>query len=125
MNLTEAGILHRGGAGAMLRTLKPYLIGVPAGLVVWIFICIVVSAFPPAGRPIAVLAVGGTEAALDAVVAAGGEVLEVRDGRVVAISDDPGFVVRLYGETPLIAVLSEGGCGFGRSKAVEARAKDV
>jgi len=98
------------------RKLTPYLIGVPLGLGVWILVSAVVSAFPPAGRPIAVFALGGTAAALDAVVAAGGEILEVRSGRVIAISDDPGFVPRLYGETPLIAVLAEGGCGFGKTK---------
>jgi hypothetical protein len=112
---TEAGVRRREPIGTAVRTLRPYLIGVPLGLAVWIIIYIAVSAFPPAGRPIAVLALGGTAAAFDAAIAAGGDILEVRDGRVIAISSDPGFVVRLYGQSPLIAILAEGGCGFGKS----------
>jgi hypothetical protein len=100
----------------VFRKLKPYLIGVPLGLVTWALIAIIVTLFPPAGRPVAVYAIGGPAAALDAVIAAGGAVLEVRRGVVVAVSDDPGFVARLYSEGPLVAVLAEGGCGFGRTK---------
>jgi hypothetical protein len=110
----------RAFVGRLYRTLKPYLIGVPAGLAVWIGICVAVSAFPPGGRPIAVFALGGTAAAMDAVIAAGGDILEVRNGRVIAISDDPVFVLKLYGEAPLLAVLAEGGCGFGRKTARQA-----
>jgi hypothetical protein len=100
----------------VFRKLTPYLIGVPLGLAAWAAIAIVVTVFPPPGRPVAVYAFGGTAAALDAVIAAGGSILEVRSNRVVAVSDDPGFVARLYGEGPLVAVLADGGCGFGRAK---------
>jgi hypothetical protein len=92
--------------------LIPYLVGVPLGLATWAMIAVVVAVFPPAGRPIGVYALGGPAVALQAVLAAGGAILEIRGSRVVAVSDDPGFVPRLYGEVPLIAVLADGGCGF-------------
>jgi hypothetical protein len=98
------------------RKLTPYLIGVPLGLATWAVIALIVALFLPAGRPVAVYALGGPAAALDAVIAAGGAVLEVRGNRVVAISDDPAFVARLYGEAPILAVLADGSCGFGRTK---------
>jgi hypothetical protein len=98
----------------VFRKLRPYLVGVPLGLAIWALIAVVVTLFPPAGRPVAVYALGGPVAALDAVIAAGGAVLEIRDNLVVAVSDDPGFVVRLYGEGPLVAVLAAAGCGFGK-----------
>ena len=101
----------------VFRKLRPYLIGVPLGLATWALIAIVVTLFPPAGRPVAVYALGGPAAALDAVIAAGGAVLEVRNNLVVAVSDDPGFVPRLYSEGPLVAVLADGGCGFGKRAA--------
>jgi hypothetical protein len=102
--------------GMVFSRLKPYLLGVPLGLATWALIVIVVALFPPAGRPVAVYALGGPNAALDAVIAAGGAILEIRSNLVVAVSDDPGFVARLYREGPLLAVLAEGGCGFGKTK---------
>jgi hypothetical protein len=105
----------------VFRKLTPYLIGVPLGLATWALIAIVVTLFPPAGRPVAVYALGGPRAALTAIVAAGGSILEVRGNLVVAASEDPGFVARLYREAPLVAVLADGGCGFasgiGRNSA--------
>ncbi len=118
MHGIEAGVVRHPDAGGLARTLRPYLIGVPLGVLTWIVICLVSATFPPGGRPIAVFALAGTQAALDAVIAAGGDILEVRDGRVIAISNDPGFVVRLYAQTPLLAVLAEGGCGFGKGAPV-------
>jgi hypothetical protein len=100
----------------VFRKLTPYLIGVPLGLAPWATIAIIVTIFPPAGRPVAVYALGGPAAALDAVIAAGGSLLEIRGNVVVSVSDDPGFVARLYGEGPLVAVLADGGCGFGKAK---------
>jgi hypothetical protein len=107
----------------VFRKLTPYLIGVPLGLATWALIAIVVTLFPPAGRPVAVYAWGGTTAALDAVVAAGGAILEVRSSLVVAVSDDPGFVSRLYAEAPLLAVLAEGGCGFTGPNSLRRQAR--
>ena len=104
----------------VFRKLTPYLVGVPLGLATWAAIAVIVTVFPPAGRPVAVYALGGPAAALDAVMAAGGSLLEIRGGVVVAVSDDPGFVARLYREAPLLAVLAEGGCGFGKAKRAHA-----
>jgi hypothetical protein len=108
-----------GGSDRMVfRKLTPYLVGVPLGLATWAAIAVIVTVFPPAGRPVAVYALGGPAAALDAVMAAGGSLLEIRGDVVVAISDDPGFVARLYREAPLLAVLADGGCGLGKVKRV-------
>jgi hypothetical protein len=101
--------------------LTPYLIGVPLGLATWAIIAIVVALFPPSGRPVAVYALSGSKAAFDAVVAAGGSIVEVRKNLVVAVSDDPGFVLRLYREAPLVAVLADGGCSAGRTNATRLR----
>jgi len=100
----------------VIHKLTPYLIGVPLGLATWAAIAVIVTVFPPAGRPVAVYALGGPAAALDAVIAAGGDILEIRSNLVVAVSDDPGFVARLYREGPLVAVLADGGCGFGKAR---------
>jgi hypothetical protein len=99
----------------LLHRLRAYIIGVPLGLATWACVLIMISFLPPAGRPVAVYALGGTKAGLDAVVAAEGTVLEVRANAVVAVSGDPGFVARLYTKAPLIVVLTDagGGCGFG------------
>jgi hypothetical protein len=48
----------------------------------------------PAGRQVAVI--GDGAAAVKAIVAAGGRVVEVRRGATLARSDDPHFVARLY-----------------------------
>ena len=101
----------------VFRKLTPYLIGVPLGLATWALIAIVVTLLPPGGRPVAVYALGGPRAALEAVVAAGGSIVEVRNNLVVAVSDSPGFVFRLYRQAPLVAVLADGGCSVGRNGA--------
>ena len=98
---------------SLLAKLKPYLIGVPLGLATWALIAVAVTPLLPPGNPIAVYAWGGPRSALEAVIAAGGSILEVRSNAVVAVSDDPGFVARLYGQAPLLAVLASAGCGFG------------
>jgi len=104
----------------VFHRLTPYLVGVPLGLATWAIIAVVVSLFPPAGRPVAVYAFGGPDAALNAIIAAAVAVLEVRSNLVVAVSDDPGFVARLYREAPVVAVLADGGCGFGKAKPIRA-----
>lgn len=98
---------------SLLAKLKPYLIGVPLGLATWAVIAVAVTPLLPPGSPIAVYAWGGPRSGLDAVIAAGGSILEVRTNAVVAVSDDPGFVAKLYGQAPLVVVSASGGCGFG------------
>lgn len=63
-------------------------------LTIW---CLVMLAMPfvgPAGRQVAV--VGEPNAAARAIVAAGGQIVEVRRGATLARSRDPAFVRRLY-----------------------------
>jgi hypothetical protein len=99
---------------SLLRGLGPYLVGVPLGLAAWALIMIAATPFLPPGGPIAVYAWAGTDAGLDAVIAAGGSIIEVRPNAILAGSDDPDFVVRLYQQAPLVAVSATGGCGFSR-----------
>jgi hypothetical protein len=76
-----------------------------------------------AGEPVAVVAVGGPEAALAAIAAAGGDVLEVRGAQVIAISSSSAFVPRLYrAGALLVALAGQGGCGFGASRSSPPRA---
>jgi hypothetical protein len=107
----------------VFRKLTPYLIGVPLGLAAWALILVLVALFLPVRRPVAVYAWGGTSAALDAIVAAGGAILEVRGNLVLAVSDDPWFVAHLYREAPLVALLADGGCGFTRPNRVRRQAR--
>lgn len=99
---------------SLLRRLRPYLIGVPLGLAAWALIAIAATPFLAPGGPIAVYAWGGTDVALDSVIAAGGSIIEVRPNAVLAASNDPDFVARLYGQAPLLAISASGGCGFSR-----------
>jgi hypothetical protein len=51
--------------------------------------------------------------ALAAVMAADGAILQVRGDIVIAISDDAGFVARLYRAGALLVIPGmPGGCGF-------------
>jgi hypothetical protein len=60
----------------------------------WAAVMLAIPFVGPSGRQVAV--VGDTRRALSAVSAAGGRVVEVRRGAVLARSDDPGFAGRLY-----------------------------
>jgi hypothetical protein len=60
----------------------------------WAAIVLVLPLVGPAGRLTAIP--GDQAAAMAAVSAAGGRVVEVRDGVVLARSDSGGFAVRLY-----------------------------
>jgi hypothetical protein len=63
-------------------------------LLAWAAIMVAMPFVGPAGRQVAV--VGETGAAIRAVAAAGGRLVEIRNGAVLAQSDDPHFPSRLY-----------------------------
>ena len=67
--------------------------GLIAGI--WSMMMIGLPFFGPAGRQVAV--VGDAAEAVRAVLAAGGRIVEVRRGAVLARSDRPGFAAALYG----------------------------
>jgi len=60
----------------------------------WFAIMIVMPLVGPGGRDVAV--VGEQAQAVNAIVAAGGRVVDVRRGATLARSDRPGFVLALY-----------------------------
>lgn len=94
-----------------LRTLGALLLGAPVALAIWGAVMLVLTLFQPAGRPVAVYAPGGAAAAIAAVVAADGYLLEVRGGTVIAIARDDGFVPRLYRSgAALVLAADVGGC---------------
>jgi hypothetical protein len=96
---------------ARTRRILPILIGVPLVLAAWATSVEALTFFQPPGRPLAVVARGGMQGALAAVVAANGYILQVRGDMVIAISDEAGFVPRLYRNGALLVVLSStGGC---------------
>lgn len=63
-------------------------------LTIWALILVAMPFVGPAGRQVAV--VGEANAAVRAITAAGGEVVEVRRGATLARGRTPGFVRRLY-----------------------------
>lgn len=67
----------------------------------WTLVMIVMPFVGPAGRQVAVI--GDGAAAVRAIVAARGSVVEVRRGATLARSADPRFVTALYAEgAPLV-----------------------
>jgi hypothetical protein len=95
------------------RRLVPLVLAAPLVLVLWGLVLVAATLVQPAGRAVAVLAPGGPAAALAAVAAAGGAILEIRPTAVIAIAEDPAFVRRLYQHGPLIVVAARGpGCGI-------------
>ncbi len=111
----------------MSRRFWPYVVGAPLILAAWATIYVGSTFWQPPGTPIAVVALGGSRAAIDAVINAGGAILEVRNGAVVAISDEAGFVQRLYREGPLVAFAARkgAGCGFGNARFAQAQARST
>lgn len=94
-----------------LRSTLTVAIGAVIVLAVWLAAVAVLTFFTPPPQPVAVVARGGLGDALAAVVAADGAILQVRGNTVIAISDAPGFVPRLYRNGALFVVLSRpGGC---------------
>jgi hypothetical protein len=95
------------------RRIRPLLIGVPLVFLAWAASAVAASFLQPPGRPVAVVAAGGVNGALAAVMAADGAILQVRGDTVIAISDDAGFVARLYRAGALLVIPGmPGGCGF-------------
>jgi len=67
----------------------------------WFLLMLALPFVGPSGRQVAV--VGERARALNAITAAGGRVVEVRRGAVLALGEEPGFVRRLYGAgAPLV-----------------------
>jgi hypothetical protein len=98
----------------LLTRIVSLLMAAPVALCLWGLILVGITLVQPGGRPVAVFAAGGPEAALAAVIAAGGSILEIRSTAVIAIAEDPAFVRRLYAEGSLIVVGARGaGCGLG------------
>ena len=111
----EAAAANQRGVPETLarRHIRPLLIGVPLVFLAWAATAVAATFLQPAGRPVAVVAAGGRDAALAAVVAADGSILQVRGDTVIAVSDDPGFVAHLYRAGALLVVPgSPGGCSF-------------
>jgi hypothetical protein len=95
------------------KRVVPLVVAAPLVLALWVAVLAGVTLLQPGGRAVAVFVPGGPEAALGAVVAAGGSILEIRSVAVIAIADDPGFVRRLYQQGPVIVVATRGaGCGI-------------
>jgi len=78
-------------------------------LTIWAAIMVAMPFVGPAGRQVAV--VGNAGAAERAIAAAGGLVVEVRRGAVLARSDDPHFPSRLYRSGARLVI--EGRVGAG------------
>lgn len=63
-------------------------------LLAWVAIMVAIPFIGPSGRRVAV--VGDASNAVRAITAAGGQVLEIRQGAVLTRADRPGFVMDLY-----------------------------
>jgi hypothetical protein len=98
------------------------VLAAPLALSLWALILAGATLLQPGGRPVAVFAAGGPDAALAAVIAAGGSILEIRSTAVIAIAEDPAFVRRLYAEGSLIVVgARSAGCGLGAALRADPR----
>lgn len=71
-----------------------WLGGAALVLAAWALVMVAIPFLGPSGRQVAV--VGDSAGAVRAVAAAGGRVIEARRGAILARSDRPGFVRRLY-----------------------------
>jgi hypothetical protein len=93
------------------RTGAAVCLGAALFFVAWGAAMLALTLFQPAGRPVAVFAGGGAAAALRAVVAADGYILQVRGDAVIAVADDSGFVPRLYRAGAIVVIeASAAGC---------------
>lgn len=82
---------------------------------IWTAIMLAMPFVGGAGRDVAI--VGDTVAAINAVRAAGGSVIEVRRGAVLARSDRPGFVRALYTAGARLVIEGRIGAGCFPAKA--------
>jgi hypothetical protein len=96
----------------MRRSILPILVGVPLVFAALLAAMVALALVASAGVPVAVVARGGLGPALQAVLAANGDILQVRGDTVIAIAEDSGFVGRLYRSGALLVVQADGGCGF-------------
>ncbi len=86
----------------MTIRLTRWIVQAAAVLVAWMVIMLAMPFFGPAGRQVAV--VGEANAAVRTIVAAGGRVVDVRQGATLARGDDGGFVRRLYANGARVVV---------------------
>lgn len=95
---------------SMIISLLRWSGGAAAALAGWAAVMAAIPFVGPAGRQVAV--VGGAADAIVAVAAAGGRVVEVRRGVVIARSDRRDFAARLYrnGARFVIEGRLAGGC---------------
>ncbi len=93
------------------RPLLRLVVAVPAIVALWLAVLAGATFAQPEGQAVAVFALGGRGAAIDAIVAAGGAVVDIRAIAVVAESDDPGFVGRLYRQGPMLVIGARGPAG--------------
>ncbi|MBB3691411.1 hypothetical protein FHY05_000018 [Sphingomonas sp. BK580] len=93
-----------------MSTITRTAVHVALVLLLWSFVMIAMPFIGPAGRQVAV--VGDANRAMRAIVAAGGQVVEVRRGATLARSRYPGFVRRLYanGAVAVFEGRIAGGC---------------
>ena len=63
-------------------------------LLAWGLILLAMPLVGPSGRQVAVI--GDTASAINAIRAAGGRIVDIRKGAVLARSDTPGFALALY-----------------------------
>ncbi len=112
--MVEPSRTNRGeGWDLASRRIRPLLIGVPLVFLAWIASAVAASFLQPPGRPVEVVSSSGVNGALAAVIAADGDIVQVRGDAVIAISDDAGFVARLYRAGALLVLPGmAGGCGF-------------
>jgi len=104
------------------RQLRIVLLAVPLVFFVWAAGMLLTALLQAPGRPVAVISVGGANAALRTVAAADGYILQVKGNVVIAISDDAAFVARLYREGALaVATASTGGCIVAQPSDAAAR----
>lgn len=78
----------------MSTTIRRNALLLGAVLLAWGAMLLAMPFVGPSGRQVAVI--GGEARSLAAIRAAGGRVVELRDGAVIARSDRPGFAWALY-----------------------------
>jgi hypothetical protein len=82
-------------------------------LAAWLLILLAIPFLGPSGRDVAV--VGDTAEAVNAIRAAGGSVVDIRKGAVLARSDKPGFTAALYHAGARLVIEGRIGAGcFGK-----------